>query len=200
MKENTLCPIEEKDGIWTCPVCGFSRPYHFYRNCKPIRPKPVRRKSKVVKNARPGLPGTNLRKIIKALNYVLFWMPLGEEDDCPCKNTALWMDRIGVKGCEVKIEKILDRLVDEAKRRKLPIPFKRWFARRLVKLAILMARRTSDVKIPKPKKHTKKFELERLEKLAKAGKIFREGIINVQKTSGPKSENKVHGTRSKGSI
>jgi hypothetical protein len=43
-------------------------------------------------------------------------------------------------GCEKRIEKILDKLAEEARNRKLSVPFQRFWAERMVKQAIRRAR------------------------------------------------------------
>lgn len=51
------------------------------------------------------------------------------------------MDAWGPDGCETHLEKIVDHLEREAKKRKLPIPFRRTLARLLVRRAIRKARK-----------------------------------------------------------
>jgi hypothetical protein len=54
---------------------------------------------------------------------------------------ARQMNSWGPDGCERCLDKIVDHLEKEAKKRKLPIPFRRTLARLLVKRAIRLARK-----------------------------------------------------------
>jgi hypothetical protein len=79
-----------------------------------------------------GGPGTELSKILGMLG-------LHALEGCKCKKRAQVMDEWGPDACEQNIDLIVSWLEDEAKGRKLP--FIRWGAKTLVKVAIRRARK-----------------------------------------------------------
>jgi len=81
-----------------------------------------------------GGPGTELKRILLAFG-------IKAASGCNCAGMARQMDGWGPGGCEKRLEKIVDHLEKEAKRRKLPIPFRRTLARLLVRRAIRLARK-----------------------------------------------------------
>lgn len=86
-------------------------------------------------------PGTELKHIIEWWQKRFPWFDLSEHADCGCHTVAKWMNSLGPDGCEKKLEQILYRLESEAKKRHLSIPFRRFWAKRMVKLAIRRSRR-----------------------------------------------------------
>jgi hypothetical protein len=82
------------------------------------------------------MPGTELEKIIAAWQRWLPWFDLSEHKDCPCKDTAAYMNRLGPDRCIEHIDIILNKLEAEAKRRNLSIPFQRFWAERMVRQAV----------------------------------------------------------------
>jgi hypothetical protein len=79
-----------------------------------------------------GGPGTELSAILGTLGLA----PL---EGCKCKKRARQMDEWGPDGCERNIDAIVGWLEEEAKSRKLP--FIRWGAKTLVRVAIRRARK-----------------------------------------------------------
>lgn len=79
-----------------------------------------------------GLVGDELSAILKMLG-------LGAIEGCKCKKRARQMNEWGPDGCERNIDVIVGWLEEEAKNRKLP--FIRWGAKTLVRVAIRRARR-----------------------------------------------------------
>jgi hypothetical protein len=82
----------------------------------------------------PG-PGTALAHILKDEYNAK------EEADCPCTSRLAMMNANGVEWCEANIETIVDWLLEEVERRKLPqrlLPdrVKRWGLRRIIRRAI----------------------------------------------------------------
>lgn len=79
-----------------------------------------------------GSPGAELTAILKMLG-------MGYLEGCKCKKRARQMDEWGADGCEQRIDEIVSWLEEEAKNRKLP--FIRWGAKTLVRVAIRRARK-----------------------------------------------------------
>lgn len=79
-----------------------------------------------------GGPGTELAAILSTLGMSYL-------EGCKCKKRARQMDEWGPDGCERQLYTIIGWLEEEAKRRKLP--FIRWGAKTLVRVAIRRARR-----------------------------------------------------------
>lgn len=96
---------------------------------------------KVSGDARRGGPGTELKHMIERYQRMLPWWDMQPRKGCGCDNTARWMNRIGPDGCEQKLDLIVNRLEDEAKRRKITFPFRRMAAKKLVRWAIRRARK-----------------------------------------------------------
>lgn len=88
-----------------------------------------------------GGPGTELKRLIAYCAKRLPWWDMAPKKGCRCEATAIWMDELGCDGCEAKIEKILDKLMDEAKERKIKFPFQRVAAKKLIRHAIRRARK-----------------------------------------------------------
>lgn len=76
-----------------CSMCGAPRPVACY--CYSLKKEPV---------------GTILKEIIPSVF---------ESKGCACKKTAEWMDRIGVEGCIAHREKIVDKLMRHARKKKV---------------------------------------------------------------------------------
>jgi hypothetical protein len=72
---------------------------------------------------------------------VLPWWDMQPHKGCGCDDTARWMDQLGADGCEQKLDLIVNRLEDEAKRRKITFPFRRMAAKKLIRWAIRRARK-----------------------------------------------------------
>lgn len=83
---------------------------------------------------RRGCPGTELKRILLGFG-------IKAASGCNCAGMARQMDGWGPGGCEKRLETIVDHLEKEAKRRRLPIPFRRTLARLLVRRAIRLARK-----------------------------------------------------------
>lgn len=81
----------------------------------------------------PG-PGTELKRILLRFG-------IKARCGCDCARMARQMNNWGPDGCEIHLAKIVDHLEKEAKRRKVPIPFRRTLARLLVRRAIRRARK-----------------------------------------------------------
>jgi hypothetical protein len=79
-----------------------------------------------------GGPGSELSAILGTLG-------LAHLEGCKCKKRARQMDDWGPDGCERNINTIVGWLEEEAKSRKLP--FIRWGAKTLVRVAIRRARK-----------------------------------------------------------
>jgi len=77
-------------------------------------------------------PGEELKKILKGFG-------LAAVEGCACKGRARKMNAWGADGCEKHIDEIVGWLEEESRKRKLP--FLRWPAKVLVKVAIRRARR-----------------------------------------------------------
>ena len=88
----------------------------------------------------PG-PGTHLSHLIARFQRVLPWLDMQPHSGCGCNDTARWMDQLGPDGCEAKLDVIVDRLEEEASKRKITFPFRRAAAKKLVRLAIRRARK-----------------------------------------------------------
>lgn len=86
-------------------------------------------------------PGGELKKIIAGWQRLFPWFDLSPHQGCSCNETAKWMDQLGPRGCEKQMDVILDKLEAEAKKRKLSIPFQRFWAARMVRQAIRRARK-----------------------------------------------------------
>jgi hypothetical protein len=86
-------------------------------------------------------PGTELKKIIAAWQRWLPWFDLSEHKGCSCHETAVYMNRLGPDRCIEHMDIILNKLEAEAKRRKLSIPFQRFWAERMVRQAVLRSRK-----------------------------------------------------------
>jgi hypothetical protein len=78
----------------------------------------------------PGGPGTELKAILS-------WWGIREDGKCPCADHARRMDAWGPELCEERMPVILKWLRQESRRRSLP--FNRWLAERVVRLAIRRA-------------------------------------------------------------
>jgi hypothetical protein len=87
-----------------------------------------------------GGPGTELKRIIAAWQKRFKWFDLSPRKGCQCEAMATWMDRLGPDGCEKNIDKILDKLEEEARKRKLTVPFRRLMAKKMVRRAIRLSR------------------------------------------------------------
>lgn len=144
------CDLVEKDGVWTCQVCGMSRPYPFIRKCRPIKkktPEQQKRKQRARRHVsrnklageRPVGPGDRLHWLLKRFG-------IKYTEGCTCKAMQLQMNEWGPKGCREHMDKILDHMAKEAKRRNLP--FLRSGAKILVRLAIRQSERKG-VEAPK---------------------------------------------------
>lgn len=79
--------------------------------------------------------GTELTKLLSRIGITY-------SANCPCKDRALYMDKMGIKWCEDNIDIIVAWLSEEAERRKLP--FYRTVAKLLVKRAIRKAKLPSE--------------------------------------------------------
>ena len=79
-------------------------------------------------------PGTQLKSLLKLIGIVA-------SPTCPCNAKAKIMDDWGVDECEKRIPEILDWLEKEARSRKLP--FIKFAAEKIVKLAINRARKNT---------------------------------------------------------
>jgi hypothetical protein len=90
--------------------------------------------------ATPG-PGTHLSRLIARFQRVLPWWDMQPHSGCGCDDTARWMDQLGPDGCEAHLDAIVDRLEEEASKRKITFPFRRAAARRMVRWAIRRARK-----------------------------------------------------------
>ena len=90
---------------------------------------------------RRGGPGTELKYIIARCQKLLPWWDMQPRKGCGCNDTARWMDQLGPDGCEQKLDLIVNRLEDEAKRRKITFPFRRMAAKKLIRWAIRRARK-----------------------------------------------------------
>lgn len=77
-------------------------------------------------------PGSILAEMLKG-------MGLAPVESCKCKGRARKMDEWGPDGCERHIEEIVDWLEEEAQKRKLP--FMKWPAKTLVRVAIRRSRK-----------------------------------------------------------
>ncbi len=82
-----------------------------------------------------------MKQIIATWQRRFPWFDLSPAKGCNCDKIAKWMDRVGPKECENRLEFIVDGLEKEAKKRHLSIPFQRHWATRMVKHAIRRARR-----------------------------------------------------------
>ncbi len=79
-------------------------------------------------------PGTELKRILLGFG-------IKPGCGCDCARMARQMNSWGPDGCERRLDTIVDHLEKEAKRRRLPIPFRRTLARLLVRRAIRKARK-----------------------------------------------------------
>ena len=89
----------------------------------------------------PSGPGTHLSRLIARFQRVLPWWDMQPHGGCGCDDTARWMDQLGPDGCEAHLEEIVDRLEEEASKRKITFPFRRSAAKKVVRLAIRRARK-----------------------------------------------------------
>ncbi len=90
--------------------------------------------ARTVTARRAGGPGTELKRILRRVG-------IKARCGCGCTHMARQMDAWGPDGCETRLDKIVDHLEREAKKRRLPIPFRRTLARLLVRRAIRQTRK-----------------------------------------------------------
>ena len=108
--------------IYVCQTCG-----HRFRSKKP--PEALHR----ICFVRPsGGPGTELKRLLKRLG-------IKPDGTCNCEHHAAQMDAWGPDGCEENMDAVVGWLEKEARKRCLP--FVRFGAEQLVRLAIRRARR-----------------------------------------------------------
>lgn len=81
-----------------------------------------------------GGPGTELKKLLR-------YIGIEASPSCSCNAHARQMDQRGPNWCETNVQIIVGWLKEEAKRRGLP--FAEWPAKRLINLAIGLARRNA---------------------------------------------------------
>jgi hypothetical protein len=86
-------------------------------------------------------PGTELHKLLS-------WLGIHEIVGCGCRSRAKQMDRWGADKCLAHIDRIVDYMHEEAKKRKLP--FNSLAAGLLVRWAIARARRAERAKNGNP--------------------------------------------------
>ena len=131
----SLCIFEKNEsGDWQCLVC------------RQIVPKKAVAKPRAMCGHTPSRttsdgPGTHLSRLIARFQRVLPWLDMQPHEGCGCNDTARWMDQLGPDGCEAKLDVIVDRLEEEASKRKITFPFRRAAAKKLVRLAIRRARK-----------------------------------------------------------
>ncbi len=114
---------ELKD-VMNCVVAQVQNDIWIIDETHPDYPRP--------KAAPSGGPGTELSAILGTLG-------LAHLEGCKCKKRARQMDEWGPDGCERNIDTIVKWLEEEAKNRKLP--FIRWGAKTLVRVAIRRAKK-----------------------------------------------------------
>jgi len=120
VEEVMPCVIEQREGdIWVIDVNH------------PAYPK-SRRDDFVPKNDIGEGVGTELKKILS-------WMRIKSTPTCSCNQRAKTMNDNGIEWCKENVDQICDWLQEESEKRK--IPFFRYGANKLLKLAISRAER-----------------------------------------------------------
>jgi len=107
-----------------CPYADKPNRVEQPRNGKPIATEQIS----------TGGPGTELKKLLGK-------MGINPKGPCECEQQAIMMDQRGPDWCEKNIEKIVDVMKKEARRRRLP--FVPAGARLLIRRAIRNSRRSS---------------------------------------------------------
>lgn len=123
----TTCSFDQ---FGLCPSCGEPNPYHgngkrFTRACGLDSAKPVRR------TVNRGGVGTELEKVI-------MWLGIDEPAGCRCGAYARQLNAMGPEWCEANQDVILDHLQNTS--REFNLPFVRFAARGILKLAISRSR------------------------------------------------------------
>lgn len=130
----SLCrpKLNDRDNTYVCEVCGWGPENgRFVRECSPFvvvyRPPAAAEVKRLEEPPPSDGPGTELKRLLK-------WFGITAKGGCRCNARAAFMDRNGPEWCASHIDVIVGWMEKEAKRRKLP--FVRFAARMLVKLAI----------------------------------------------------------------
>lgn len=118
--------------IWTCKQCNIT---YDFEPTKCVNGCTISFKKIAVEDERkpPCLPGSMLQKIIRKLGA-------RESVKCGCQSLKARMDKWGCDECEERIDEIVKYLGENSKK-VMWVSFPKWSLKRLVMVAIRLARR-----------------------------------------------------------